>query len=93
MKLLTAATVLSVVFSAAAYAQEPQPFVNQPRSSADEPRPLSKYFDDPMPSSPNDRINWALKARGEPPLGSSRVLQDNTANIAVSRSTVTHVHR
>jgi hypothetical protein len=70
MKLLTAATVLSVVFSAAAY--------------ADEPRPLPKYFDDPMPSSPNARINWMLKARNESPLGISRVIHDSNAGTIVT---------
>jgi hypothetical protein len=58
----------------------------------EEPRSISKYFDDPMPSSPKDRVNWALRARGEPPLGSSRVLHDNDAGNPVSRSTITHIH-
>ena len=38
------------------------------------------------------QINWALKARGEPPLGSARVLEDNNAGVTRSASTITHIH-
>ena len=45
------------------------------------------YWDNPMPRGDGTgvpttaQINWALKARGEPPLGSARVLEDNNAGV------------
>jgi hypothetical protein len=80
MKTISAIIAASVLLSTAAYAGEPT------------------YWDNPMPRGDGSgilttaQINWALKARGEPPLGSSRVLHDDNAGVARSTSTITHIH-